>query len=296
MAINTKFYLRTPSQSVGNGTEITSLVSVGSTINYKLDEALDGGLLLLNNITRSEPYPRMNKIDWEVEGTIRQTFYISGSSVELSSKDSFYNHELRLLELTKKHELLFHPDRTFTANEDGSAKYNLYEIVESLRVTVPFDPTIPRAFNIPLSVRNVLEAVDAPQIFVQQGTLRESLNTILGVIDATYRLLDNGDIQLEYFNERKNKVDATINTTAITRSNDLNNFGSNIKAGARNVLKSKIPVYNETNNRVRGVIVPISNRKDGAPREANTEMKFGLSFRAKDVILGDSNQLLKFPQ
>lgn len=180
----------------------------------KLNEELDSGFITIVNNT-NEIYPIFSYLEFSfTDGITIETkrYYIGRDEVKRISKDSEkYEHNIELIELTKKLEKYLCETICFTQPQNANEKYYyLSDCIERIMRIIPVDlddTTNPWNYgtldrqddnkysNLPITdyrplktmsatLSNALYNIVAPQFVFQDLTLREMLNGILKYINA----------------------------------------------------------------------------------------------------------------
>lgn len=238
MSIATKVYYKNP---LSAKEEID--VATGVMVIKRFDERLDESVLKIPFSTQQKAYQPFHKIYIESDdgvSTREEVFYILNDSVELRDKEeTYFTHTIALVELTKKHERYLLGNKQFSRKKSGAAYYSIYSCLMILKQIIEHEYLMENIFSIPEDIKSILERIDAPEISMTEVTLRQAINEVLKVIDSTYRLLDNGDIELVRYNEIKERLDE-IKFEDYAAAVDGEYSGTHIFSNVRNITSSPI--------------------------------------------------------
>ena len=217
-------------------------VDNGAVLVQKFDETLDTGILTIPISSRKEAYNRLDTITITIgEGVGEHKFYylISEDDVTIVSKyPVLYQHNIHLIERTKKLERFLSSTLTFTQPTDGSVRYTVLDALKRVRDTTPFEKTslvsTTRIFNIPSSL-DPLDDIELPQLFLTQNTVREMLNSIGRVINAIPRLSEDNNLSFDYFNYLRDLL-VEQETISYSSTQDIEFYGTSIESYTRNAV------------------------------------------------------------
>ena len=127
--------------------------------------------------------------------------------------------------------------------------YTLYDVVKTLRETVPFDTVENinndnfRVFDIPQETQDELDAIIAPEFVFKDVTLRQALDEVASVLDGIVRLERNPEnenkrlLYVDKFNELQDKLDE-IDRRKIEYNHDIEYYSTNMITDAINPVDS----------------------------------------------------------
>lgn len=202
----------------GNGlrdlTELGTNPFIGFSDKHPLNEELDNGVYTILS-TRKGTFPIFSYFEITItdddENTLTRKFYIARDEVKTINKmqngTPLYEHTLSTIELTKKFEKFITEFYCFTQSSDPNITfYTLNDALHRIMRITPIgedDITanwvygndyslLPkpenRAFDRISDKITDLGDIEIPQMFLDNGTLREKLNEILKVINGIARL------------------------------------------------------------------------------------------------------------
>jgi len=261
------------------------------TDTIKLDESLDSGLIVLPRLTRKEQFKRFSIVNIKVIDSdetetiidIDYLVYATESKIIGKGQTLYYEHTLGLIEPIKWFEKFQCGTLTFTQplEEDESLK-SLYDFIIRIRDLVPFidneQRLTTRLFEIDSDLIPKLKEIEkAPQIYLEQKNLRETLIQIFQVINAIPRIKYNATEQLWYLtadfvNEKRKLIDIDTNIIDYKMENDGENYGQTAELFQENALPDQ--------------------EKEDTNVFTNSITEY-ISLRSDDIIVGESNQKLK---
>ena len=255
------------------------------TATFKIDEALDSAVIVIPRSELSTTYDRWTRVKLTVNiGTSKSySFMIYSDKVAVTGHGASvrYKHTLGLIEPTKWLEKIPCGSLTFT-QPIGGTRYTMYDVVERIRNLAPFvnadSVATTRPFTIEATLQAKLEAVEAPQFYLDKKNLREALIEVFKFINAIPRITydNDGDMVLEadFINNWQTGYVAGQNIVDYGTEVVGENYATKIESFIENVIptddRSVTPIY-------------------GASR---TDV---VSFRADDLVVSDSSyKLLTF--
>ena len=125
-------------------TDITSNVLMGFSEHTKLDETLDLGMIVINNVTTKDPYTMFDSIQINLDSVEIFNQRISGDTVQLTSKNPLrYSHTITLVEHTKILELFAVSAKTFrngiNTDENFLGDYNVVTAIDDDGTSINYD-------------------------------------------------------------------------------------------------------------------------------------------------------------
>jgi len=244
-------------------TNITDNVLTGFSFVEKLDDSLDIGQLVVRGLTSSTPYTMFDTIQCLYNSTEVFSLRVAGDSVSLISKrPKLYEHTLTLIEHTKILELFKISGKTFTQPTDGTIRYYLYDVLEDLRLTTPFETAsnlnTTRLFEMPVGdLKSLLETTTSPEFTFKEITFREALTQVCGYIDGIPRLVRESDgtlrLHLDFTNELQDLISSTDDFISESKTQDIEFYATQIESNALNLvsdtlLEESVEVYPSNNN------------------------------------------------
>lgn len=250
-----------------NGTittsNITSYVTTGFSFVEKLDDSLDTGQLTIRGVTTSTPYTLFDTIQCKIGTTEMFSLRIASDDVSLISKNPLkYEHKLMLIEHTKIMELFIVGGKTFTQPTDGTTKYYLYDTLDILFDTTPFELYDEYASNriivLPSSgdLYDILTTLPSPEYTFKDLTLRECVKQVGDYIDAIPRLFLNssGDLELsfDFVNDLKELITSNEDYVSLQVSQEPTFYATQIESDSLNLVSDEtigesIEVYPASN-------------------------------------------------
>lgn len=210
------------------------------TFNSELDIAT----ILVKN-SRSTAYEPNLEVDiTKFDGTnTEKSYYIIASDIATKLGISgLYQHEIQLVELTKKLEFYQDSRRSFTQPITGE-KFTYYDVVETLRQTIPLeinsrvDDTrlfIIAGFATDPLLRTGLSkllTIESTNFVFENKTLKEMLDLIFSSIGGIPRLVKDPSFTIltaDFFNnfktKRNNKTDVIVDTEIM----NINQYGTGL--------------------------------------------------------------------
>ena len=236
--------------------EYTENLATGFSIHEKKDEELDLSSITLFNTTKDDEFSPFDKVLIYYNDTVIKGLLVAADSVNLVSKNPLlYNHELQLVEVTKKLERFFIDGKTFTQpieEDSGYEPYTLLDVAMYLRASVPmrhtteisntgsqvkpyYEPLKQIIFNIPEETKLELDAVIAPEFTFKEVTLREALDDVASYIDCNVYLDENDNLRLNKFNQLNEQIS---NDDFVERilNRDIEYYSTNIETNVMNAV------------------------------------------------------------
>ncbi len=232
--------------------EIKTKPFAGNSDVRKLNEELDSGFMIIL-LKNKENLPIMSYVEYTIQDDneeITKKFYISRDvSRRISKNKHYYQHNIELIELTKKLEKYIEATICFTQpTELGEVNYTLKDCIERIIRIFPLgedkvnsnfikdysDLPIPNGriiHELDEELKKKLENIFSPQFVFNNPTLREALDGVLKYVNAVVRLENYEDIlnenareyydnilntvlkaeNIEYFDEAVIRIKATDN-------------------------------------------------------------------------------------
>jgi len=229
-----------------NKVDYTDRVTNGFSIVEMLDEELDNGNIILPRIERFEPFDNFDKVDIYFDNNLIKSYYISNDTTEVKVKNPVrYEHNLTLIEMTKRLEKFFVDGKTFTQPVEGEYEpYTLLDVVEILRAITPIrhvndivgtTPSDRQVFKIPQETEELLGDIEAPEFNFKEMTLRECLDEVASVIDGNVFLDSDENLRINLFNDLKDKIE---NFNALHKMNqkDMQYYGNTMVSNMMNTV------------------------------------------------------------
>jgi hypothetical protein len=208
---------RNQSTSVVSRTDITSKIITGFSVIEKLDSSLDVGSITVRGLSTGTPYDMFDWIEISFNSTLLYSLRIGGDNVQLISKNPLrYEHTLSLVEHTKVLERFEISGKTFTQPTDGTVRYYLYDVLDDLIDTTPFETSTnlvgTRVCVLPTSgdLYDYLTTEEAPEFTFKEVTLRKSFEQVGDYFDGIPRLYINSSDELELTFDLVNELKTLI--------------------------------------------------------------------------------------
>lgn len=254
----------------------------GFSEHKPLNEQLDSGSITILLQTEEE-LPIFSYLTFTIiqgENSIKREYYIGRDVVNRVVKfnNNYYEHEIELIELTKKLEKLIVETLCFTQSQNKEIKF--YTIKDALHRVMRISPigedsgfsswdygneysllSIPknRYFDeIDSDLEKLCSNIELPQLFLNEGTLREKLDSILNVINGiskleSYQVYDETKkkkLSCELFNKLKNLINnVEDNIDSVNSEINVEEYNTQIESFAENTI-------NETKNNLSSIVYP----------------------------------------
>ena len=231
-----------------NGIDFTNRVSNKETVEIelsfveKITRELDEGSFIIPFSFRRKPFSLFDIVDVYNDNELIFSGIISQDDVNINSFSSnLYRHEIHVIEHTKILEKIFVNGKTFTQPTTSTfgQPYTLYDVVEQLRLTTPFELDALkgsfRFFKIPEALKEELEVIIAPEFNLKDLTLREALDEVFKFVDGKCRVDRDKNLILDKFNEIKDTVQ--IVEQSYSSSQNINYYGSTIVSDVINPVQ-----------------------------------------------------------
>lgn len=230
-----------------------------------LGEELDSGFMVLW-LKNKENLPIMSYVEYTISddsGSITRKFYIGRDDTNrLSKNKNYYEHNIELIELTKKLEKHLSGTICFTQpTEIGKSNYNLLDCLlriirifplgidkdsefnksENLKYYPIPDNSILKGVNVDLA--DYLKGIEAPQFVFTNPTLREAIDGVLKYVNAVAKLNVDynhpiyyyyNEIGAEFYGYLKNLV-ANDRVFSYNISQNIEDYASQTKSFANNI-------------------------------------------------------------
>jgi len=230
-----------------NELDYTQYVRNGFSFVELLDEELDNGTMRISHINREDPFEMFYPVDIYIDDTLIKSFFISDDTVELASKRPLkYNHDLTLIERTKKLEKFFIDGKTFTQPiEDGLYdRYTALDVVRIIRDSSPIrhtfefsggEPISGKLYEIPQETIDLLEPLDEVEFTFNGSTVREALDEVASLVDGNVYLDSEDNLKINLFNDLKEKIENVIFNNKIQNKN-IEYYADTIVSNALNAV------------------------------------------------------------
>ena len=234
--------------SVINETDLTPYVLQGFSFVEKLDEGLDIGSMVINGVSRFEPYDMFDTIEVSYNSVVKFSMRVAGDSVELLTKNPLsYRHTLSLVEHTKILERYLISGKTFTQPTDINAtRLTLYDVINDLRLTIPIEDELivadTRIFEMPTAgtLLTFLQATESPEFTFKGITFKDALMQIGGSFEGIPRLVRESDGTLRLTFDLLDEFNSLISDNAkLTNRNtqqDISLYATNIVSDVQNLV------------------------------------------------------------
>lgn len=242
---------------------------VGFSEHLPLNEQLDNGFITIILQTEKE-LPIFSYLTLTISqngNEIKREWYIGKDTVTIASKfKGYYEHNIELIELTKKLEKFIGETICFTQNQDkDTVNYTIADALHRIMRIFPLAegngsgwgfnlpysqlPTIfeNRIFNtIDSELEELCEQIELPQLVLNNGTIREKLDTILNVINGIARLKTNPYnynekmLSVELFNRLKTLI-TNLNNNIDSNNSEINveEYNTTLQSFAENVVQDR---------------------------------------------------------
>ena len=270
-----KFYLKKPNQvAFGDLKNYGTYPFTGFSDKMPLNEELDSGAFtILSHEERGLPKFSIFKMQVfendNVSPFMEKLYYIGRDEVSIQSKffgsNKVYEHQLTVIELTKKLEKYVCEFYCFTQSYDeNTIFYTLNDAINRVMRISPIgedditntwdygdpysDLPIPsdRAFDLIDTKITDIGDFEIPQLFLDQGTLREKLDAILKTINGIARLdtyTENNQIKVKKLSvDLFNELKVILENLKIDNINDemgIEEFNSNLETFLDNSVNEK---------------------------------------------------------
>lgn len=251
---------------------------VGFSEHLPLNEQLDNGFITIILQTEKE-LPIFSYLTLTIsqnENEIKREWYIGKDTVTIASKfQGYYEHNIELIELTKKLEKFVGETICFTQNQDkDTVNYTIADALHRIMRIFPlaegkgsdWDFDLPysqlpttlenRIFNaIDSELEDLCEQIELPQLVLNNGTIREKLDTILNVINGIARLKTNPNnnnermLSVELFNRLKTLI-TNLNNNIDSNNSEINveEYNTTLQSFAENVVQDREVVLTYPHN------------------------------------------------
>jgi len=153
MAIKYKIYIQTRTKPV-EYTEYSKNLQLPFTISERADERYDSGTFTLRKLTREKPFNIESKVKIEIlQNNITQSSYVM--QIESDNVESFYlgnkkyyNHNISVIELTKKYDNIFISDFTITNPGTKTIVQPYEEVAAGYSINKTASNGLIKAFNL----------------------------------------------------------------------------------------------------------------------------------------------------
>lgn len=242
---------------------------VGFSEHLPLNEQLDNGFITIILQTEKE-LPIFSYLTLTISqngNEIKREWYIGKDTVTIASKfKGYYEHNIELIEITKKLEKFVGETICFTQNQDKDTVN--YTIADALHRIMRIFPLAEGngsgwGFNLPYSqlpttlenrifntidseLEELCEQIELPQLVLNNGTIREKLDTILNVINGIARLKTNPYnynekmLSVELFNRLKTLI-TNLNNNIDSNNSEINveEYNTTLQSFAENVVQDR---------------------------------------------------------
>lgn len=242
-------YQATLNQRQIDGTIINTNIDliVGDSVLEKIDEALDiYSIEVLNK--NKETFSMMDTLTLlmtdEDAANFQLDYSIVADDTDLVGRNpDIYLHTIYLSELTKELETYLLPNIGYTQPVDGTLRY--------ATVTSQYDRLIniynvetdeffidTRRYQLEASLRTFMNGIVAPpQHQLKTPTLREALNELFSVFNATVRLLPGNIISADFFNVVSTNINLNEDDIIDYKTNQsFNLYATAIESNAKNII------------------------------------------------------------
>ena len=227
-------------QSQGIAIDIDAL-----EITLNKSEELDFGVFTVPATTRFENFQILDRVDITVTDGVNTKVYdpfvIISDKVEPVSKLGYFKHTVTFIESIHKFEKILSSSLYITQPLVGEKK-SLLDVLQHIRNVIPFERTSflssTRLFDINTTLATYLDGIEAPQFFLNGGSLREMLNSISSYVNAIARLEDNNNLIFSFYNEILSTIGIENDVIYKTLSNQTDKWSSTVESKLENAVSS----------------------------------------------------------
>ena len=221
-----------------NGNDITIFAKTGVVITHRIDEELDNCILRLHNTNQSTPYEPFSVVSFELVGhnTPDNFYLLSDEVIRQANDNTYYQHNLTLIEPTKFLEKIMLPNLTFRQPQNNEwDKYTIATALAYIREQCPlYDAT--KQFEIDPTLAT--DSTIIPELSFNQNNVREAINKVLAVINARCKAyISNGVLYVgaSYYNKLNNLITIETSKTFEWRKNkSADYYGSSLETRVEN--------------------------------------------------------------